>query len=428
MSNSPLVDYTRISPNKNSPRNHKIDTITIHCVVGQCTVETLGNIFAPTSRQASSNYGVGTDGKIGMYVEEKDRSWCSSNAANDNRAVTIEVASDTKHPYAVNDRAFAALLDLVTDICKRNGIKKLVWSTKKADRVNHKNGCNMTVHRDYANKSCPGDYLYNRHGEIAAEVNRRLGVADTAPDAGAAQGVTVYTVKKGDTLSRIAAKYGTTYQAIAAYNGIKNPNAIRVGQKIKIPASTAPAALKKGDRVKVLNAVTYDGKPFRTYYDTYDVIQVSGARVVIGVGATVTAAVNAANLREVNRRLGVADTAPDAGAAQGVTVYTVKKGDTLSRIAAKYGTTYQAIAAYNGIKNPNAIRVGQKIKIPASTAPAALKKGDRVKVLNAVTYDGKPFRTYYDTYDVIQVSGARVVIGVGATVTAAVNAANLRKV
>lgn len=299
MSNSPLVDYTRISPNKNSPRNHKIDTITIHCVVGQCTVETLGNIFAPTSRQASSNYGVGTDGKIGMYVEEKDRSWCSSNAANDNRAVTIEVASETKHPYAVNDRAFAALLDLVTDICKRNGIKKLVWSTKKADRVNHKNGCNMTVHRDYANKSCPGDYLYNRHGEIAAEVNRRLGVADTAPDAGAAQGVTVYTVKKGDTLSQIAAKYGTTYQAIAAYNGIKNPNAIRVGQKIKIPASTAPAALKKGDRVKVLNAVTYDGKPFRTYYDTYDVIQVSGARVVIGVGATVTAAVNAANLRKV---------------------------------------------------------------------------------------------------------------------------------
>lgn len=299
MSNSPLVDYTRISPNKNSPRNHKIDTITIHCVVGQCTVETLGNIFAPTSRQASSNYGVGTDGKIGMYVEEKDRSWCSSNAANDNRAVTIEVASDTKHPYAVNDRAFAALLDLVTDICKRNGIKKLVWSTKKADRVNHKNGCNMTVHRDYANKSCPGDYLYNRHGEIAAEVNRRLGVADTTPDAGAAQGVTVYTVKKGDTLSQIAAKYGTTYQAIAAYNGIKNPNVIRVGQKIKIPASTAPAALKKGDRVKVLNAVTYDGKPFRTYYDTYDVIQVSGARVVIGVGATVTAAVNAANLRKV---------------------------------------------------------------------------------------------------------------------------------
>jgi LysM repeat protein len=299
MSNSPLVDYTRISPNKNSPRNHKIDTITIHCVVGQCTVETLGNIFAPTSRQASSNYGVGTDGKIGMYVEEKDRSRCSSSAANDNRAVTIEVASDTKHPYAVNDRAFAALLDLVTDICKRNGIKKLVWSTKKADRMNHKNGCNMTVHRDYANKSCPGDYLYNRHGEIAAEVNRRLGVTDTAPDAGAGQGVTVYTVKKGDTLSAIAAKHGTTYQKIAAYNGIKNPNVIRVGQKIKIPTATAPESFAKGDKAKVLNAVTYDGRSFKTYYDVYDVIEVSGDRVVIGVGSTVTAAVKAANLHKV---------------------------------------------------------------------------------------------------------------------------------
>ena len=299
MSNSPLVDYTRISPNKNSPRNHKIDTITIHCVVGQCTVETLGNIFAPTSRQASSNYGVGTEGKIGMYVEEKDRSWCSSSAANDNRAVTIEVASDTKHPYAVNDRAFAALLDLVTDICKRNGIKKLVWSTKKADRMNHKNGCNMTVHRDYANKSCPGDYLYNRHGEIAAEVNRRLGVTDTAPDAGAGQGVTVYTVKKGDTLSAIAAKHGTTYQKIAAYNGIKNPNVIRVGQKIKIPTATAPESFAKGDKAKVLNAVTYDGRSFKTYYDVYDVIEVSGDRVVIGVGSTVTAAVKAANLHKV---------------------------------------------------------------------------------------------------------------------------------
>ena len=148
MSNSPLVSYTKISPNKTSPRNKKIDTITIHCVVGQCSVETLGNIFAPTSRQASSNYGVGVDGRIGMYVEEKDRSWCSSNAANDHRAITIEVASDTTEPYAVNDKAFAALIDLVTDICQRNGIKKLVWSTNKEDRVNHKNGCNMTVHRD----------------------------------------------------------------------------------------------------------------------------------------------------------------------------------------------------------------------------------------------------------------------------------------
>lgn len=181
MSNSPLVNYTKISPNKSSPRNHKIDTVTIHCVVGQCSVETLGNVFAPASRQASSNYGIGYDGRIGMYVEEKDRSWCSSNAANDNRAITIEVASDTKEPYAVNAKAYAALIDLLVDICKRNGIKKLVWSTNKADRVNHKNGCNMTVHRDYANKSCPGTYLYERHAQIASEVNKRLGSTNIKP-------------------------------------------------------------------------------------------------------------------------------------------------------------------------------------------------------------------------------------------------------
>lgn len=182
MSNSPLVNYTKISPNKSSPRNHKIDTVTIHCVVGQCSVETLGNVFAPTSRQASSNYGIGYDGRIGMYVEEKDRSWCSSNAANDNRAITIEVASDTKEPYAVNAKAYAALIDLLVDICKRNGIKALVWSTNKADRVNHKNGCNMTVHRDYANKSCPGTYLYERHAQIASEVNKRLGSTNIKPE------------------------------------------------------------------------------------------------------------------------------------------------------------------------------------------------------------------------------------------------------
>lgn len=181
MSNSPLVSYTKISPNKSSPRNHKIDTVTIHCVVGQCSVETLGNVFAPASRQASSNYGIGYDGRIGMYVEEKDRSWCSSNAANDNRAITIEVASDTKEPYAVNAKAYAALIDLLVDICKRNGIKALVWSTNKADRVNHKNGCNMTVHRDYANKSCPGTYLYERHAQIASEVNKRLGSTNIKP-------------------------------------------------------------------------------------------------------------------------------------------------------------------------------------------------------------------------------------------------------
>lgn len=178
LSNSPLVNYTKISPNKTSPRNHVIDTITIHCVVGQCAVETLGNIFASPSKKASSNYGIGYDGRIGMYVEEKDRSWCSSSSSNDNRAITIEVASDTTHPYAVKDAAYKSLINLLVDICQRNNIKELKWKADKS-LIGHPEQQNMTVHRWFANKSCPGDYLYNRHGQIAAEVNALLGKIET---------------------------------------------------------------------------------------------------------------------------------------------------------------------------------------------------------------------------------------------------------
>ena len=221
MSNSSLVSYTQISPNRTAPRTHAIDTITIHCVVGQCSVESLGNTFAPTSRQASSNYGIGSDGRIGMYVEEKDRSWCSSNSANDHRAITIECASDTTDPYAINDKVYASLIDLCTDICRRNGIKKLVWSTDKNTRVNHLNGCNMTVHRDYANKSCPGDYIYNRLGQIAEEVNDRLGNDDTStstpPTANTSYPTPPFTVDVTVGSLNIRKGAGTSYAATGKY-------------------------------------------------------------------------------------------------------------------------------------------------------------------------------------------------------------------
>ena len=202
MSNSSLVVYTKLSPNHSGKRTKKIDTITIHCMAGNCSVETCGNLFANSARQASSNYGIGTDGRIALYVDEANRSWCTSSNANDQRAVTIEVANNGGAPdWPVSAKAYAALLDLVTDICKRNGIKRLVWSTRKNDRVNHLNGCNMTVHRDYANKSCPGDYLYNRHGQIAAEVNKRLGVKDAGGSTGSqTSGGTTSGLKVGDVV------------------------------------------------------------------------------------------------------------------------------------------------------------------------------------------------------------------------------------
>lgn len=173
MSNSPLVSYTKISPNKTSPRNHKIDTITIHCVVGQLSAESICGCFTNPDVKASCNYGIGTDGRISLCVEEKDRSWCSSSATNDHRAITIECASDKKPPYAINDKVYRALIDLCTDICKRNDIKELKWKADKS-LIGQPNKQNMTVHRWFENKSCPGGFIYNRLDQIAAEVNSRL--------------------------------------------------------------------------------------------------------------------------------------------------------------------------------------------------------------------------------------------------------------
>ena len=176
--NSPMAVYTKLSPNHSGQRTHCIDRITPHCVVGQCSVETLGSIFAPTSRQASSNYGIGEDGRVGMYVEEKNRSWCSSSNANDQRAVTIECASDNTEPYAFKDVVYQTLIKLCVDICQRNGKKKLLWLgdkdttlayTPKADEMV------LTVHRWFANKSCPGSWMYARMGDLAGKVTAQLG-------------------------------------------------------------------------------------------------------------------------------------------------------------------------------------------------------------------------------------------------------------
>lgn len=176
--NSSMVTYTKLSPNHSGQRTHSIDRITPHCVVGQCSVETLGNIFLPASRQASSNYGVGVDGRVGMYVEEKNRSWCSSSNANDQRAVTIECASDTKSPYAFKDVVYQTLIKLCVDICKRNGKKKLLWLGDKTKTLNYSPKADemvLTVHRWFANKSCPGNWMYARMGDLAAKVTAQLG-------------------------------------------------------------------------------------------------------------------------------------------------------------------------------------------------------------------------------------------------------------
>lgn len=176
--NSPLVVYTNLSPNHSGQRTHSIDRITPHCVVGQLSAESICGCFISPSRQASCNYGIGKDGRVSLCVEEKNRSWCSSSAANDQRAITIECASDLTHPYAMNSAVYTSLIKLCTDICKRNGKTKLLWLGDKNKTLNYAPASDeivLTVHRWYANKACPGDWLYSRLSDLAAKVTAALG-------------------------------------------------------------------------------------------------------------------------------------------------------------------------------------------------------------------------------------------------------------
>ena len=306
--NSSMVSYTKLSPNHSGQRTHSIDRITPHCVVGQCSVETLGNIFLPASRQASSNYGIGVDGRVGMYVEEKNRSWCSSSNANDQRAVTIECASDTKSPYAFKDAVYQTLIKLCVDICKRNGKKKLLWLGDKTKTLNYSPKADemvLTVHRWFANKSCPGDWLYARLGDLASKVTASL--ADSS-----------------------------------------NP-----------AASTGK--VKAGNLVTITGGTYYGGKAIPAWVKKlkWYVLEVSGDRAVINKDESGKYAI----MSPVKvSDLAVAGEKP----ASTYRTHTVVKGDTLWDIAERYlgkGSRYSEIKTLNGLTS-NVIYSGQKLKIP----------------------------------------------------------------
>lgn len=185
MSNSPLVAYTNLSPNHSGARTRAIDRITPHCVVGQLSAESICRCFTSPTRGASCNYGIGSDGSVSMSVEEKNRSWCSSSNANDQRAVTIECASDKTPPYAMNDAVYDSLIKLCVDICQRNGKSKLLWFGDKTKTLAYQpkdDEMIITVHRWFANKSCPGDWLYERLGDLASRVTDILAGTDSSID------------------------------------------------------------------------------------------------------------------------------------------------------------------------------------------------------------------------------------------------------
>lgn len=184
MGNSTLVDCKVLSPNHSGRRTKVLCRITPHCVVGQLTAESIGGCFTSKSRQASCNYGIGTEGRTVLVVDEVNRSWCSSSNDNDQQAVTIECASDKTAPYAMNSKVYDKLIKLCVDICRRNGKKRLLWLGSKEKTLAYSpKGDEMvlTAHRWFANKSCPGDWLYSRYGDLAEQVNKQLGSAGSAP-------------------------------------------------------------------------------------------------------------------------------------------------------------------------------------------------------------------------------------------------------
>ena len=332
MSNSGLVSYTKISQNS-SARTGKISKITIHHMAGNLSVEACANVFQNTKRQASSNYGVGTDGRIGLYVEESRRAWTSSNRDNDNVAVTIEVANDGGAPdWHVSDKALESTIALCVDICQRNGIPKLNFTGDKTG--------NLTMHKWFAATECPGKYLESQFPYIANEVNRRLSngqkensttnTPQTAkPDSSGTVGVT-YSVQVGayskkeyatKQLEKIkAAGFDDAYIAVvdntlyrvqvgaysekanaesqlakvihAGFSGFVTKNSGTVIKETTNAITAGSVVMVKG------NATDYTGKQLASfvYERKHMVKQIDGERAVIVYNGVVVAAVHVNNL------------------------------------------------------------------------------------------------------------------------------------
>lgn len=306
MSNSPLVDYVKISPNSTNPRRKPISKITIHHMAGNLSVETCGNVFAPTSRKASSNYGVDSKGRVGMYVEEKNRAWTSSSSANDDQAVTIEVANDEiGGNWHVSDAALNKTIELCVDICKRNGIKKLNFTGDTSG--------NLTMHKWFAATSCPGPYLESKFPYIAEEVNKRLG-ADASPSTGTG---TLYYVQTGAYANKanadaqyykvkaagfeaIMKQAGNLYRVqVGAYSQKANADAMAAklkaagfdtyitttGGTIVQPGSAPAKKVEVGSKVKVNSSATKYSTgqtiPGWVKENTYTVQQLTGEKALL---------------------------------------------------------------------------------------------------------------------------------------------------
>lgn len=384
--NSSLATYTRISPNRTVNRNQPITKITPHHMAGVLSVEEFGNIVANPSRQMSANYAIGNDGRIGLFCEEKDRSWCSSSPWNDHRAITIEVSNSAygdASGWPIGNAAYNSLINLCVDICKRNGIKKLVFTGDTSG--------SLTFHYMYNNTACPGPWLRARAQELCDKVNAKLNTEEAPKPTPAPQ------------------------------------------------PSTGASTVKVGDLVKIKSGATYYGGgsiPSWVKEENWYVSSIIGTRAVLGLNEAknrnIQSPIDTSNITVVNTQ------------QTGFKSYTVslKSSDIVYRTAG--GVTYGTVGS-NGVftiveeKTVNGVTYGKLksglgwVVVKKNTAPVAdttLKKGDKVKVLNPIIYGtNKKFVTYVSTYYVLEVNGNRVVISSdGRNVTAAIDKKNLQKI
>lgn len=249
-SNSPLVSYTNLTKNKTTNRNQPITRITPHCFVGQVSAKRGCDYFAETSRQASCNYVIGYDGQIGLSVEEKDRSWCSSSSANDHRAITFEIASDTVHPYKITDAALNACIELCIDICKRYNKKKLVWIENQSQALAYKvkdDELLITIHKWFVAKECPGAFIISKLPYIVETVNNELnGVENTMTEAELKSFIekTVREMGNGEPASTWAAPLVEEAKSMGITDG-SNPQSIPTRQEVMIMAMRAAQIQKQ---------------------------------------------------------------------------------------------------------------------------------------------------------------------------------------
>lgn len=379
MSNSSLVTYTRISPNRNSPRNQPITKITVHHMAGVMTVEQFGNIVANPSREMSANYAIGNDGRIGLFCPEADRSWCSSSPWNDNRSITIEVSNSAygdASGWPIGDKAYNSLIKLCVDICKRNGIKKLEFTGDK-------NG-SLTFHYMFAATACPGPWMKSHAQDLCDKVNAQLTGSTPTPTP---QPSTSYTVslKANDLIYETP---GGRQTGTVGANGVftivedKWISGVKYG-KLKSGAgwvivakannTNTSTSFKTGDLVKIAsNAVYYTGGgiPEWVKRENWYISSISNDRAVLGQ--------NEAKNRNIQ-----------------------------SPISTKYLT-----------------------KVSGGTTSAPIKVGDWVKVTNNVIYGtNKKFVVYVSKYKVLELKGDRAVISSdGKNVTTAISVNNIQKV